>query len=157
MIISQKLLNQKMKKLTMNKHLAVLALIALMIIMASCNDSNKAEVDRAIQVFFLGVLEVINMLLFGIVSVVFCVLSVTSPKQAFKILGWIFLSIFFLFTMIIFVVVIDHKPKNPQIFFVFLIAFGMIVVSLVFATKKSKHVIQKNNADLLDKSEEDII
>lgn len=157
MIISQKLLNQKMKKLTMNKHLAVLALIALMIIMASCNDSNKAEVDRAIQVFFLGVIEVINMLLFGIVSVVFCVLSVTSPKPAFKILGWIFLSIFFLFTMIIFVAVLDHKPKNPQIFFVFLIAFGMKVVSLVFAMKKSKHVIQKNNADLLDKSEEDII
>ncbi|MBK9191881.1 MAG: hypothetical protein IPM77_10385 [Crocinitomicaceae bacterium] len=68
-----------------------------------------------------------------------------------------FLSIFFLFTAIILIAVLEHNPKNPQIYFVFLIAFGMLVISTVFIFRKSKKSVHQTDHAVLDKSSEEII
>lgn len=141
----------------MKNNVHFILLLALIFILFSCNSYSQAEADRAIKVFFLGVLEVANMLFIGIASVVFCVLSSTSAKQVFKVLGWIFLSIFFLFTAIIFIAVLDNSPKNPQIYFVFLIAFAMVMISVIFIFRKSKKSTQKKDDGVLDKIPEEII
>jgi len=135
-----------MKKLISNKNLIMLLLCSILFLV-SCRGQNNDNFNRAVEVFFLGVLQVINMIIFGVASLVFCVISGTNPKQIFKVLGGVFLGIFSLFSLIGFISVIDANPRENDIFIVFLMEFAMIVISMIFVFKKPKAVSAVENKD----------
>jgi len=114
----------------MNYKTRSLILLVLLLILFSCKDPKQA--DKAIEVFFLGVLQVINLILIGVTAMVMCVLAYSNGKEIFRILGWVFLILFSLFTLMGFISVIKLNPRNPEIFYVFIIELIMIVVCLVF-------------------------
>lgn len=140
-----------MKKMISNKTLLAL-IVVVTLLLVSCRDGHQENFNRAIEVFFLGVLQVINMIFFGTASLIFCIISATNPKQIYKVLGGVFLGIFSLFGLIGFINVVDANPRENQIFIIFLMEFAMIVISAVFVLKKPKKVTETvDNEKYLDK------
>jgi len=113
----------------------------------SCQERNNDNFNRVVEVFFLGVLQVINMIIFGVASLIFCIISGTNSKQIYKVLGGVFLGIFSLFCLIGLVNVIEANPRENQIFIIFLMEFAMIIISLIFVFKKPKKVNNVENKD----------
>ena len=140
-----------MKILISNKNLIAFILVATLFL-GSCRNGQQENFNRAVEVFFLGVLQVINMIFFGTASLILCIISGTNPKQIFKVLGGVFLGLFSLFALIGFVNVIEANPRENDIFIIFLMEFAMIIVSMIFVFKKPKATINPaNNEKYLDK------
>jgi hypothetical protein len=111
-------------------------IVTLLLLLTSCR--NNADVNRGVEVFFLGVLQVLNMIFFGICAVVFSVLAGTGGKMVFKTLGGIFLGLFFLFTAMGFSEVQGVGPRSNEIYIIFLMELAMIIISFIFLLKKPK-------------------
>lgn len=119
------------------------------IFLISCNNGAKQEMNRAVEVFFLGVLQVLNMSLFGISSLVLCILSITSTKPVFKILGGILLGIFFLFMSLGLMAVTRANPKHFDIYILFILEIVMIIAAFICLLIKPKNKPSKNNTQAI--------
>jgi hypothetical protein len=111
-------------------------IVTLLLLITSCRDSS--DIDRGVEIFFLGVLQVLNMTFFGICAVIFSVLAGTGSKPVFRVLGSIFLGLFFLFTAFGFIEVQSARPRGNEIYIIFLMEFAMIIISFIFLLKKPK-------------------
>ena len=140
-----------MKTLNLTRINLVL-LVAATVFLISCR-GNQANVDRAVGVFFVGVLQVINMIFFGVAALILCIVSATNSKQVYKVLGWVFLGIFILFTLMGFMAITELKPRHGEIYVVFMMEAAMIIVALIFVIKKPnpKQKQQAVDANYLDK------
>ena len=125
-----------------------LLILVLLIVFTSCRHNGDAH--RAAEIFFLGVLQVINMFFFGICAVIFCVLAGTNGKPVFKALGWVFLSIFAMFAMMGFLEVQSAGPRHNEIYFIFMMEAVMIILSFVFVIRSKKPVSESKRQSDLD-------
>ena len=66
----------------------LIPLLFLAVVMASCK--NSAEIDRAIETFFVFVIQIISFGLLGISSLVICIVGKTTTA---KVIGGILLGI----------------------------------------------------------------
>lgn len=140
-----------MKTLNLTK-INLALVIAIAVLLVSCR-ANQANVDRAVGVFFIGVLQVINMIIFGIAGLIMCIVSSTSNKQIYKILGWIFFGIFSLFTVMGFMALTEIGPRHNEIYVIFMMEAAMMIISLIFVLKKPnpKQKQQAVDSNYLDK------
>ena len=114
--------------------------------MVSCQ--NKAEVDRAVHVFFTGVLQVLNMLVFGVIGLVFSIISHGNGKQGHKVVGGITSGLFALFTVMTFLAVQSYQPRHGTIYILYLFSFVMLGVAAFFLFRtpaQNATPIQKGN------------
>lgn len=113
-------------------------LLFIVFMLIACHNGSKENVNRAVEVFFLGVLQVINLILFGVSAVVFSAISITSNKPVFKILGGIFLGIFTIFFLMGFFAVSSARPKHFDIYIIFAVEAIMIIVAFICLIIKPK-------------------
>lgn len=131
-----KSLKKKMKKLIMNKK-KIYRLISLALIVAlfsSCR--NNREADEAIHIFFIGVLQIINILLFGSTSLIFSILGFTQAKHGLRITGGILTGVFALITLLSFAGLQEWHPRHYLIYTIFGIEFIMLIAAFIFTIKK---------------------
>lgn len=102
----------------------------------------------------MGVLQVANIILFGIAALVLCIVGSTSTKPTLRTVGAVFLGLFSFFTLLGLVKVIDLKPRHMDIFTIFFLEFIIITISLVFALKERKHSqkVIAQEQDVIDKT-----
>lgn len=124
-----------------------ISILSLFIYLCSCTPSANRDAERAMGVFFLGVLQVINIIIFGVGAVIFSVLSATNVKPIFKVLGWMFLSLFTLFVLIGLINVLELNPKHFDVFIIFFMEAAMIIVSLIFVIRKPVPQKSTNSKD----------
>lgn len=134
MIILTVLLKVKMKKLILNKE--TLVLVCLVFVLAGCNDAKRAEMNRSVEIFLMGFFQVLNLAIFGIGALTLSVLSGSSVKQVFKIVGSILLGVFVIFTSMTYFQVQRLNPVHFDVYYIFLISLAMIGISLFFLIKK---------------------
>lgn len=134
------------------QQLALVALLAALLI--SCNAQNNADVNRAVAVFFLGVLQVINLILFGSTALVLCIVSANSAKPIYKVLGGVFLGIFAIFTLLGFLAVTAEKPRHFDIYILFIVEFLMILIAFIFVLKKPSKKSNEASKEMVDSVEE---
>ena len=129
--------------------------LTLILLLSSCR--NNAEVERAIQTFFIFVLQLVSFLLFGTPSIILSVVGSTSKKDTPKIIGSILLGVFTLVSISCFVAIQDINPKRDYIYFAFLVDAVVIGVSLYFLTKSKKVTVRPEvvTDEYLDKIIED--
>lgn len=141
-----------LNKTKMNTKLTNLLLVILLtLILSSCK--NNADVERAIETFFVFIIQIVSFILFGISSLVLSIIGSTSKTNTPKIIGSIILGVFTLISIICFAMIIEINPKRDYIFFAFVVDAIFIGVSIFFLTK-SKNKIGINAAitdDYLDK------
>ena len=140
----------------------VLILFGLILFTLSCKNPEQAR--NAFHVFLIGVLQVINLVLFGVSSIVFSILGFSSGKHGYKIAGGILTGIFFLFTLFTFLGLQEWHPRHYDIYIIFAISLVIAITSLILVVKSPKHQVQNINsnvkhAEALDKiiNEEDEI
>jgi len=122
------------------------------LIFASCSTSEQNEFGRSVEVFLIGLLQVVNMVIFGVLSMIFCIISASNPKSTYKVLGWIFLLIFLLFFAFGYIAVTEARPRHFEIYYIFIMEFVMVVISLLFVIRKPKTSNTSENRDqYLDK------
>ena len=125
-----------MKTWTLNKNLVFFAF--LLLILSSCSPAENREFERGLEVFIIGVLQVANLLVFGVLALVFCIISSNNPKTVYKVLGWIFLSFFFISFMAGLIMLSNANPREFTIYYLFIMEMVMIIISFVFVLRKPK-------------------
>jgi len=127
-------------------------LLLLTGILVACKNSSKENFDRAVEVFFLGVLQVINLILFGVTALVFSIISATNSKPVFKTLGAVFLGIFTVFMIMGFLAVTRAQPRHFDIYIIFTVEAVMIIVAFICVLIKPKKstVISNNGSTKMD-------
>lgn len=121
--------------------------LPLFLLLAGCQEDSK-NVERAIAVFFIGVLQMINLVTFGICAIVFSALSTNPQKPVFRILGWAFFGIFTLFVLLGFLAVTEKQPRHWDVYMIFMVETMMIGISLILLLRKPGRPLYKN--DILD-------
>lgn len=111
---------------------------ALLLILFSCTEAEKVNADRAINVFFLGLFQVFNIVLFGVSSFILCLLGMTNNKKTLKIIGGALLGMFTLFALLGLMAVLDQRPRSGTIYILFLFEFFIIGANVVFLSLKPK-------------------
>ena len=131
-----------MKTVILNKNLMTVALL-LSFVLVSCNESgwNNAgkEIATGIASFVQFIIQIANIIFFGISALVFSILSITTSKQTYKIVGGIFLAIFITVAGLGYLEVHSMSIKKYYLFLiVFIIELVIIIISIIFLLKKSK-------------------
>lgn len=144
-----------MKTMTLNKNLVFFSFVLL--ILASCSPAENREFERGLEVVFIGILQVINLVIFGVLALVFCIISANNPSKTYKVLGWLFLAFFFLgFTSGV-IMLSNANPREFTIYYIFIMEMIMIVISLIFVIRKPKSSIAaESNEAYLDKIIDDV-
>lgn len=125
--------------------------------LASCSPTENREFERGLEVFVIGVLQIINLLIFGILSLVFCIISANNASKTYKVLGWIFLAFFALGFMSGFIMLSNANPREFTIYYIFMMEMIMIVISLIFVIRKPKSSnASESNEAYLDKIIDDV-
>jgi len=125
-----------------SKQKSIIALIFLVIVMTSCRNNREAE--RAIQTFFVFVIQVVSFVLFGISSLVLSIVGSSSKTSTPRIIGIVLLSIFALITTVCFMLIQDINPNRDYIYFAFVVDVVLIGLSIFFLTKPRKSVSVAN-------------
>lgn len=121
------------------KQLQQLLLFSVLILLLfSCTEAGKTDVNRAINVFFLGLFQVLNIILFGVSSFILCLLGMTNNKKNLKIIGGALLGMFTLFALLGLMAVLNQRPKNGTIYVLFLFEFFILGANVVFLSLKPK-------------------
>lgn len=142
---------KKWSKYISGQHLKeIFVIVSLVFLLISCSDQAKANADRAIAVFFLGVLQLVNLMLFGVTSIVFSAIGITNPKPVYRILGSVFLGIFSIFTTMGYLAVNAKHPRHFDIYWIFIIEIAVIILCLVLLLKPKK-IKDTRQEDYLDK------
>lgn len=118
------------------KHFFLFLVIALVLI--SCTEAGKRDVDRAVNVFFLGLFQVFNIVLFGISSFILCLLGMTNGKVVLKRIGLVLLILFGLFMLLGLVAVMEQQPKHATVYVLFLFEVAIIGTNVVLLIMKPK-------------------
>ena len=139
----------------MKTKLTNLVLVAFLILLiTSCKDN--ADVERAIETFFVFVIQVISFVLFGISSLVLSIIGASNKTNTAKIIGGILMGVFTLISVVCLFMIIEINPKRDYIYVAFLIDFIVIAISLFFLTKK-KGASQLETGIITDKDLDQII
>ena len=92
-------MNLKKKKNTIKKIAIVLFIVAVALTLESCrNGYRNSEFDRALNVFFITISQITNIVILGTLSLVFSIIGSTSPKHGYRVVGSICTGIFGFFT-----------------------------------------------------------
>lgn len=115
-----------------------LLLLVMALLLFSCQDTEARDINRAVNVFFLGLFQVFNILLFGISSFVLCLLGMTNNKVILKRIGLILMVVFGIFMLLGLTAVIEQNPKHGTIYVLFLFEFAIIGTNIIFLVLKPK-------------------
>lgn len=126
----------KMITLTMNKYARFFCFGLLVLILCSCSDYEKRQFDRSVEVFILGIIQVLNMAVFGSSALTLSIISGSSPKSVFKILGGILSGFFALFTFISYFKITNIGPRHFDVYYLHIISVVMICIAIFFLLKK---------------------
>lgn len=125
------------KKNTIKKIAIVLFIVAVALTLESCRNSYRnSEFDRALNVFFITISQITNIVILGTLSLVFSIIGSTSPKHGYRVVGSICTGIFGFFTLISFQGVIGFHATNMMVYLIFLIEFAMLGIAIYFSVKK---------------------
>ncbi|MBN4070915.1 hypothetical protein JYT72_00265 [Crocinitomix catalasitica] len=146
-----------------NRRILILQLLVVALLFTSCR--NNTEVNRAVHVFFLGVMQILNMALFGILGLIFSILAQTGGKQGLRIAGVVLSIVFALGTIAGLLNLAEWHPRHYEIYTLFGISVIMIIVSLIYSFKSMneprKTVKSQGNDkyldDIISEEEEEII
>ena len=122
---------------------SVLTLFLLVLLLTSCRHDREAE--RAIQTFFVFVIQVVSFVLFGISSLVLSILSVSGKNKSLKVVGTILLIVFSLVTLFCFMMIQDINPRRDFIYFAFVVDAVVIGISIYFLAKPQNSTQQINS------------
>jgi len=106
--------------------------------MSSCRDNAAAQ--KAIETFFIFVLQIVSFALFGISSLILSVVGSTAKTSTPKIIGGILLGIFIIITVSCFNEIQRINPKRDYIYIAFVVDALIIGLSIFYLTKSKKEV-----------------
>lgn len=133
------------------KNINILIILVIILIFTSCK--NNADLEKAIEIFFIFVIQVISFVLFGIAGIVLSIVSSNSKTNTTKIIGGILIGIFTIVSIICLLITLDINPKKNYIYFVFLIDFIIISISIFFLAKNKytgNKLTHNSNEDYLE-------
>ena len=120
--------------MTRQKYFQRLIIPLLILAISSCQ--NPAEADRVFNVFLIGMLQVMNMVVFGVSALIFTLLGYSGRKQGLRITGAILGSLFTLITLLSFLGLQEFHPRHYFIFTIFLIELIMIAIWAIYSFRR---------------------
>lgn len=102
-----------------------------LLLLFSCTPQEKENFDRSVSVFFLGLFQVFNIVLFGISSFILCLLGTTSQKKLLKIIGGCLLAVFVLFGALGLLAVLEERPRHNTVYILFVFEFMIVATNIV--------------------------
>jgi len=132
------------------KNTLLLLLCALAFI--GCTPESRDNFNDSVSVFFLGVFQVVNIILVGLPGLILSIVAAVRGNKIVRTMGLIFIIGFLLFGTWGFVEVNNVGPRRSDIYIIFIIEFlfaGSGLGCLIAAFNK-KEVKPETEMDLLD-------
>lgn len=136
-----------MTKKLIIKNLPVLLIIGLLLL-TSCRNKAvaHAEVERAAQIFFITILQCVNLAILGITGLVLGIIGYSNNKNGLRVASLIILSVFTLFTLMSFVGVMNRHAKFFMIFIIFGLEFIVIGIGF-FVNLRARKTIDPTKSE----------
>ena len=132
----------------------ILILALLILTLESCRpgSAQHAKFNNAVEVFFISVTMIVNIVIFGSLALIFSILGSTHIKHGMRVAGSILTGVFGLFALMGLGGLSTHTVSNPLVFMIMFITVLIFGLGVYFSSKKripkSPELIQKTGKNI---------